>query len=306
MCLKKMCSAAAVLFFITLFGQITTAAETYFASGDYKYTFRYDGTVAIAAYLGTSSSLDIPSQINGSSVTEISWGAFRNFKELTDIKIPETIKTIGDSSFYGCTGIVDLVVPSSVSKIGANAFYSCTSLETVDITETTILSVEKYSFNRCSSLKNIKLPETVQAIGEYAFYGCSSLESAYIPPSVYYIEEHAFDLCDNLIIYGYENSYAQKFAEGKDIDFISVGEVEVGTVEGNYYENGKNNYNKFENNNLWDLNRDGVVNYMDLQVLQKFITQIKECFFGPSYYDFNGDGRFNILDVTFLQVKLVR
>lgn len=304
-CLKKMCSAAAVLFFVTLVGQINAVAETYFASGDYKYTYRYDGTVAIAAYLGTASDLDIPAQINNSDVTEISWGAFKNFQSLKEVNFPDTLRTIGDSSFYGCASLKQVTVPESVSKIGANAFYGCTSLESVEL-KGSIQSIEKYSFNRCISLKKFYIPETVTAIGEYAFYGCISLEAVYIPSSVYYIEAHAFDLCDSLTIYGYEDSYAQAFAEEKGIEFISVGETEGVPAENNYLENGVHAYNKFENNNLWDLNRDGIVNYLDLQLMQKFITKIKDCFFGISYYDFNNDGKLNILDVSCFQIKLIR
>lgn len=303
--LRRVCSAAAVLFFVTLMGQITTGAETYFASDDYKYTFRYDGTVAIAGYLGTSADLDIPSQINGSSVTEISWGAFRKYEGLTDVNFPNTLRTIGDSAFYGCKNLVNVVIPESVSKIGASAFYGCTSLETVEI-KGSPESIEKYSFNRCSALKKFYIPDTVVSVGEYAFYGCSSLEAVYIPPTVNYIEEHAFDLCNRLTIYGYVDSYAETFAGDRGIEFISVGEMEVGSVDGQYFENGVHSNNKFENNNLWDLNRDGIVDSLDVQLLQKFITKLKDCFYGTSYYDFNYDGRFNVMDVTCFQVKLIR
>ena len=71
-CAKGVLPAAAVLFFITVLTHFPVSAETYFASEDYKYTYRYDGTIAVAGYMGTSSVLDIPSQISDRDVTEIS------------------------------------------------------------------------------------------------------------------------------------------------------------------------------------------------------------------------------------------
>lgn len=41
-CAKGVLPAAAVLFFITVLTHFPVSAETYFASDDYKYTYRYD------------------------------------------------------------------------------------------------------------------------------------------------------------------------------------------------------------------------------------------------------------------------
>lgn len=303
-CAKGVLPAVAVLFFITVLTHFPVSAETYFASDDYKYTYRFDGTIAVAGYMGTSSVLDIPSQISDRDVTEISWSAFYGNKNITEVNFPETIKTISDSAFSGCINLKKIIIPASVTKIGANAFYSCSSAETIEI-KGQPESIEKYSFNRCSSVKEITLPETVKSIGEYAFYGCKSLEYVYIPPATTYIEEHAFDGCDKLVIYGYSGSYAETFANEKGIEFSSVGEVqEANEAGGNSFATG-GNYNKFENNNAGDLNADGVVNNLDCELLQKFLTKKKECFFGKSTYDFNGDGRFNVIDVTCLQLIIV-
>lgn len=297
--------AAAILFFITVLCQLPVSAETYFASDDYKYTYRYDGTIAVADYIGTSSILDIPSQIAGKDVTEISWSAFYGNKNITEIHFPQTLRTISDSAFSGCINLKEIVIPASVTKIGANAFYSCSSADKIEINGE-VTNIEKYSFNRCTSVKKIVLPETVVTIGEYAFYSCKSLEYIYIPSSVSYIEEHAFDGCEKLVIYGYSGSYVQDFANDRGIEFSSLGEAAENENPGNASSNIGigGSYNKFENNNAGDLNADGVVNHLDCELLQKFLTNIKECFFGESIYDFNGDGRFNIIDVTYLQLRI--
>ena len=46
-----------------------------------------------------------------------------------------------------------------------------------------------------------------------------------IPDSVTYIEEYAFDGCENLTIYGYTGSYAETYANENDFPFVSLGDV---------------------------------------------------------------------------------
>lgn len=302
-CAKRVLPATAVLFFITLLSQMTISAETYFASEDYKYTYRYDGTISVAGYIGTSTELDIPAQIAGRDVTEISWSAFYGNKNISEVNFPQTLKTISDSAFSGCINLKEIIIPESVTKVGANAFYSCTSAEKIEINGA-LESIEKYSFNRCISAKKITLPETVKTIGEYAFYGCKSLEYVYIPLATKYIEEHAFEGCDKLTIYGYSGSYAESFADDNGIKFSSLGEAQNHDGSEEISPNLGGSYNKFENNNAGDLNADGLVNQLDCELLQKFLTRTKECFFGTSVYDFNGDGKFNIMDVTCLQLAI--
>ncbi|MBR3438445.1 MAG: leucine-rich repeat protein, partial [Clostridia bacterium] len=52
-----------------------------------------------------SGKLVIPGTIEGYPVTSIGDSAFENCTGLTDITIPESVKTIGNRAFYGCTGL---------------------------------------------------------------------------------------------------------------------------------------------------------------------------------------------------------
>ena len=56
-----------------------------------------------------------------------------------------------------------------------------------------------------------------------AFYGCTNLTKITIPESVTSIESFAFEDCNNVTIYGYTGSYAETYAEGNDIPFVSLG-----------------------------------------------------------------------------------
>ena len=79
-----------------------------------------DGTVTIARYSGVSTSLDIPSEIDGKTVTAIGANAFAG-APLRSVTIPETITAIGAGAFQG-TGLTWIEVPATVTEIGEKAF----------------------------------------------------------------------------------------------------------------------------------------------------------------------------------------
>ena len=60
------------------------------------------------------------------------------------VTIPESVTSIGDYAFSGCTGLTSITIPNSVISIGENAFAAC------------------------SSLTSITIPNSVASIGEYA------------------------------------------------------------------------------------------------------------------------------------------
>ena len=60
-----------------------------------------DGTVEITKFVSSSSTdIELPSVIDGKSVTSIGSYAFYNCTSLTDITIPASVTSIGDSAFY--------------------------------------------------------------------------------------------------------------------------------------------------------------------------------------------------------------
>ena len=66
-------------------------------------------------------------------------------------KVTITGGKIGDSAFYGCTGLTEVTIPSSVTSIGYYAFEGCTGLKTVYYggTETEWSSISIGSGNSC-------------------------------------------------------------------------------------------------------------------------------------------------------------
>ena len=116
--------------------------------------------------------------------------SFRNQKQ-TSYVISNSVTSIGDHAFYGCSSLSSIVIPDSVNSIGEGAFLNCSSLSSIVIPDS-VNSIGDGAFSDCSSLSSIVIPNSVNSIGEGAFLNCSSLSSIVIPDSVNNIRRGAF------------------------------------------------------------------------------------------------------------------
>ena len=85
-----------------------------------------------------------------------------------------SVTSIGNSAFYGCTGLTSVTIPNSVTAIGQYAFSGCTGLTSV-IIEGPISIVKNETFKDCRKLKSVSLPYSVTLIENNAFYFCEEL-----------------------------------------------------------------------------------------------------------------------------------
>ena len=131
--------------------------------------------VLITGYVGIGTSLDIPAQINGSTVIGIAPYAFYFRVTITSVAIPNTIETIGEKAFYNCTSLKSVNMGTSVSSIGANAFYYCVELEEIELGKS-VSSIGSYAFAHCKGLKEITILNSVSEIGNQAFGACNYLK----------------------------------------------------------------------------------------------------------------------------------
>ena len=120
-----------------------------------------------------------------------------NDQEIKDLVIPNSVTSIGDYAFYGCSSLTSVTIGESVTSIGENAFSYCSFLTSVTISES-VTSIGMYAFNKCSSLTSVTIPEGVASIEPAVFAGCTSLSSIAIPESVVWIGHWAFENCSSL------------------------------------------------------------------------------------------------------------
>jgi hypothetical protein len=116
-----------------------------------------------------------------------------------EYKIPDTVTSIGDWAFAGCSALETIVIPASVTSIGKGAFSECTSLKSIIFEDgSKLTSIGDYAFNDCSALTSITLPEGLESIGIFSFNGCTSLASFKTPSTLKSIGDLAFYNCDAL------------------------------------------------------------------------------------------------------------
>ena len=157
--------------------------------------------------------------------------------KLQNIKLPNSVTTIGGYAFWECSGLTSVTIGNSVTTIGGYAFGRCSSLLSVDIPNS-VTSIDDDAFNGCTSLTSVTIGNSVTTIGGFAFARCPSLASVTIPNSVTSIGDGAFSRCPNLtsIIIGNSVASIGDYAFSRCSGLTSI-KVE----EGNAYYHVDNN-----------------------------------------------------------------
>lgn len=197
--MKNFKRIAAVLFAALLI------AGAVFASGvsaeEYdgvNYTLRSGKYVLSGVTNSFSGNLVIPSEINGTPVTEIAESALANNTSVCDVTIPASVTKVGKFAFRNCPGITKVVFEESENTVTVleGAFSGCTNLTGVTL-PAGLYSVPTDCFKDCG-LTTAKIPEGVNSINKCAFINNTSLEEVFIPSTVETVGEDAFFGCISL------------------------------------------------------------------------------------------------------------
>ena len=153
------------------------------------------------------------------SVTSIGDNAFHGCTSLTSVTIPNSVTSIGIYTFRGCTSLTSVIIPNSLTTIGYSAFRNCASLTSVTIGNS-VTSIGGSAFSGCTSLTSVTVPDSVTSIGDYAFKDCTGLTSIIVLTPDCEFGSHIVER--NVKIYGFANSTANKYANSNGNEFIEI------------------------------------------------------------------------------------
>lgn len=256
--------------------------------GDFKANETIkDGTVVVAdgLFYGDEelTSIDI-----ADSVENIGSMAFEECINLREVKLPKSLYTICEETFYGCESLESITLPDVVN-IGESAFAHCISLKNIVIPESVEFGIDDSAFLNCTSLQKVTVNGNIQQIGSAVFMNCENLKSINIPKSVESIGNDVFEFCNNVTIKCYENSYAHEYAKTNGINYSLI----------------------FDEREFGDINNDGKVDVNDVTHLQRYIAGFTDESGAPiipdsdlGYADITDEGTIDSRDVTALQMIL--
>lgn len=172
---------------LSVYGGLKEADNVYYSAME-------DGNACAIYFDGTQTSVALSKtiQIDGAAraLAKIQRGLFY-YKNITEVIVPETVKTIGGNAFYKCSALTSLQLPSEVEEIGDYAFYEC-SAWAIDVTLPVLKTLGKGAFQK-SGIKSLNLTGAPLAtIPESAFGECSSLASITLNEGLSKIESYAF------------------------------------------------------------------------------------------------------------------
>ncbi len=120
-----------------------------------------------------------------------------NNDRIKTFKMPNTVKSIGESAFWDCEGLERIELSENIEEIGANAFNSCEILTKIKLPDA-LKTLGFGSFSDCVNLREVSFGEKLERIEADAFSGCGGLTRITLPASLEKIGGSAFSDCYSL------------------------------------------------------------------------------------------------------------
>ena len=143
------------------------------------------------------TDLELPNDIKS-----IKGGTFANCTSMKTIKLPDHLINLGSTSdtwgaFQKCVSLTSITIPNEVENIGGYAFNGCTNLANVNLSDS-VITIGNGAFYQCSNLTEIDLSKSIIKIGSFAFYNCVMLDNVIISNETINIGNSAFNGCNSL------------------------------------------------------------------------------------------------------------
>lgn len=198
----------------------------------FAYSENDDGTITITGGTIVTPKLEIPAELDGKKVSAIGNSAFLFQSFITDLVIPEGVKSLDWYCFNTCENLETVTLPDSLEFIDSWAFERCSRLKTINV-PANVTRINGGAFAQNSSMTSITcdpanknyvsvdgvlftkdmkelvaypggiqggytVPATVNHIGDAAFYGALGLDSVTILGNLDFIGFEAFAECSKL------------------------------------------------------------------------------------------------------------
>lgn len=139
----------------------------------------------------------LPMEVQAATVDSGTCGA--NLTWTLDEMGTLTISGTGDTSdaSWDDKKIKNIIIQEGVTGVGNGTFEDCSNIVHVELPNS-LVRIGDYAFADCQALKSIIIPNNVISIGDWAFSYCYSLSSIVIPDSVADIGVYAFICCRSL------------------------------------------------------------------------------------------------------------
>lgn len=198
----------------------------------YTFVVSNGQAVIIASDKTVVGDVTIPGALGGVPVGIIGMGAFRNNDKITSVVLPDSVVTVDEFAFAGCSALTRLEGGVSLETLAESAYADCENLNnnirfakntahfalendgavcySKDKTEllfvsscvsgtftvpATVAYVRSGAFRNCSTLEEIVFENPAAQIGAYAFEGCKSLKKVSLPAHLTEIREGTFAGC---------------------------------------------------------------------------------------------------------------
>jgi hypothetical protein len=118
----------------------------------------------------------VSADLSGCAALKSTDSAFAGCAVLEEVKLPESLETIGNNTFQNCLKLDSVNLPASLKTIGASAFFGCKVLASINL-PASLETIGISAFGQCAALTSIQLPASLKTIGNTAF-GSNTLANA--------------------------------------------------------------------------------------------------------------------------------
>lgn len=180
-------------------------------SGGQPYTVT---AIGYSAFGSLSTPINVSSVFIPATVLSIGDSAFIYCDALTTVTFAENsqLKSIERAAFWGSEHVhprfKEIKIPDSVETIGNGAFYECRDLERIAL-PSALQTLSSVTFYNCTALSEVTFPASLKTIESSAFSGCRNLSEVELPASLTTIQSSVFHLCINLKTVSYDGSLEQ-------------------------------------------------------------------------------------------------